>query len=305
MDLILSAFIRTDLLPRMQIIKNNSLPHGSKYFFCWTEVTFYIIFTHEIHGFRNTKQFILQGTDEHSWNLSTGISFHLCLWLEQTMQKPQSLLSPHWCSLRGQPKQLCHPWNQNPNQFAAGAPGHFQIEHGGTEVLQKRILPGSGPAQTVLRDSQSQILSSAHHSHPDHYSLSLNPAWHPLLKCIGEKGFPAMLWSYHWRVLSPEKQGSRGGSDTQTEGGGQEWAQAPQERFPDLSIWLWGHWKHTEQTGFPIREFWSRTQQCGVGAPKHLTGRLAEPVAGWMPCREAALISANKEQSFARYRDCF
>lgn len=245
--------------------KNNSLPHG-QYFFCWTEVTFYIIFTHKIHGFRNSKQFILQGTDEHSWNLSTGISFHLCLWLEQTMQKPQSLLSPHWCSLRG---------HHNLNSRATlGIPTSLQQEHlkisswstEGLRSCRSRSCQGQPQPRQCWGTPQSQILSSAHQSHPDHYGLSLNPTWHSTLKNVGEKGFPDMLWSYHWRALSPEKQGSRGGSDNQTEGGGQKWTQAPQGWLPDLSIWLWGGWKHTKQTRFPIREFWCRTQQCGVGA---------------------------------------
>lgn len=106
-----------------------------------------------------------------------------------------------------------------------------------------------------------------------------------------------MLWSYHWRVLSPEKQESRGSSDTQRKVGRNGLRHL---RLPDLSNWLWGLWKHTLQTRFPIREFWSRTRSVGWvpadRAPKHLTGCLAEPVADWMPCREAALISDNSEQ---------
>lgn len=52
------------------------------------------------------------------------------------------------------------------------------------------MLLASAPVQTVplLRDSQSQILSRAHQGHPDHYRLSLNPGWHPLIENTGEKG---------------------------------------------------------------------------------------------------------------------
>lgn len=93
MDTVLSTFIRTDLLLKMQIIENNSLPSGTKYFSAELKwLFFYIISMHEIRGSRNSKQYFAfapRGTDEHSWNLSTRISFHLCFVLEQTRQKPQ------------------------------------------------------------------------------------------------------------------------------------------------------------------------------------------------------------------------
>lgn len=205
------------------------------------------------------------------------------------MQKPQFLLSPHWSSLRG---------HHNLNSCVShGIPTSLQQEHlkissssGGAEVLQEQILPGSAPSIHCWGTPQS-LLSSAPQSHPDHCSLSLNPAWHSLIKNIGGKGFPAMLWSYPWRALSPEKQGSRGGSDRG------RWAEMGSGTSGEASWWnirLWGRWKHTKQTRFPIRELWSWTQQCGVGAcswcSKAPPGCLAEPVADWMPWKEATEV---------------
>lgn len=104
-----------------------------------------------------------------------------------------------------------------------------------------------------------------------------------------------MLWSYHWRVLSPEKQESRGSSDTQTEESGQKWAQAPQASwFKQLTL---GSLETHIANKISHQGVLVQDQQCGVGACRPCSKAPHRmPVADWMPCREAALISDNSEQ---------
>lgn len=97
---------------------------------------------------------------------------------------------------------------------------------------------------------------------------------------MGEKGLPAMELSLE---SSLPREAEEALAPRQREVGSGTSGEAS-----DLSSWLWGGWKHMKQTRFPIRDLWCRTQQCGVGA----CGRLS------------ALISDNREQLFASYRNC-
>lgn len=172
-----------------------------------------------------------------------------------------------------------------------------------------------------LRDSHSQIPSCARQGHPDHYRLSLNPGWHPLLKNIGENKKKNKI-ATHVVELSLESYLPR-------EGGEQGWQVSLLQQHcsstssqrdrnglrqlsggfapPDLSIRLGAHWKHSRVNKLYLPSGSSRYRGPpwgGVGASKDLKGCLAEPPADRAPCSEAALISGNREQLLARYCNC-
>lgn len=80
---------------------------------------------------------------------------------------------------------------------------------------------------------------------------------------------------------SPQK--SRGAEEALTEGGGQKWAQAPQGRLPDKTSDSGVVGSTRSKQDFPSGSSGPGASSVGWvpghGAPKHLPGRLAEPVA--------------------------
>lgn len=109
-----------------------------------------------------------------------------------------------------------------------------------------------------------------------------------------------MLWSYHWRAFSPEKQGSRGGSEQR------RWAEmgsgtsGEASWFKPLTLGLLEAHKANKisHQGALVQDpaVWGGCLHMVLQTPPRMSGRACG--------RLNALKRNNREQLFARYWDC-